>query len=73
LPDRKRVNLTVYNTIGEVVAILVDEVHEEGFHDIQFNAAIYKSGVYFYRIQISDASSGASQSFIETKKMILLR
>jgi hypothetical protein len=73
LPDRKRVNLSVYNIIGEVVTNLVDEIQDEGFHEVEFNAAIYKSGVYFYRIRISDASSGSSQGFIETKKMILLK
>jgi hypothetical protein len=51
----------------------VDEIQDEGFHEVEFNAAIYKSGVYFYRIRISDASSGSSQGFIETKKMILLK
>jgi len=67
------VNLKVYNVIGEVVTVLVDEVQEEGFHEINFNAALYKSGVYFYRIIVGDTPTGSGKSFVETKKMLLLR
>jgi hypothetical protein len=73
LPDRKIVNLTVYNIIGEVVTILVDEIQDEGFHEVEFNAAIYKSGIYFYRIQMGDPSTSSGQGFVETKKMMLLK
>jgi hypothetical protein len=73
LADRMRVKLKVYNPIGEVVTLLVDELQEEGIYEVEFNAALYKNGVYFYRIQMSNASSGSSQVFVETKKMILLK
>ncbi|UCH65008.1 MAG: hypothetical protein JSW63_10400, partial [Ignavibacterium sp.] len=78
LPDRKWVTLMVYNPIGEIVTVLVDELQEEGIHETNFEAALYKSGVYFYRIQISDALTGplmgqSAKVFVETKKMILLK
>ncbi|RPI71993.1 MAG: T9SS C-terminal target domain-containing protein [Ignavibacteriales bacterium] len=38
---------------------------EPGFHRVELNAVNLPGGVYFYRLQ--------SGSFVETKKMILLR
>ena len=57
--------ITVYDIIGSKVAVLVDEDKPAGSYSVQFNANNLPSGVYFYRIQAG--------SFIETKKMILLK
>jgi hypothetical protein len=65
LPSRSHVILTVFNTLGQQVAQLVNEELELGYHEVQFNAANLSSGIYFYRLQ--------SGSFVETKRLILLR
>ena len=65
LPQNSKVNLTVYNTIGEVVQILVDEIQEEGFHEVDFNASELTNGIYFYRLVANDNA--------QVKKMILLK
>ena len=65
LPQAGDVTLKIYNLLGEEVKTLVDEYKEIGKHSVQFNASQLASGIYFYRIQAG--------SFIETKKMILLR
>ena len=61
--------LKVYDIIGNEVATLVDEFREAGRYEINFEASTegqhLASGVYFYRLQ--------SDSFVQTKKMILLR
>ncbi|WP_304129941.1 T9SS type A sorting domain-containing protein [Ignavibacterium album] len=57
--------LKVYDVLGNEVAILVNEEKPSGRYEIEFDASSLTSGVYFYRLQ--------SGSFIETKKMILLR
>ncbi len=57
--------LKVYDVLGNEVEKLVSEEKPAGTYEINFNASALKSGVYFYTL---DAGS-----FIETKKMILLR
>ena len=57
--------LTVYDAIGTEVATIVNEYKEAGRYEIDFNAANLSSGVYYYKLQAG--------SFIETKKMLLLR
>jgi len=44
----------------------------KGIYDIEFDAVNIPRGVYFYRIQVYPANSGAG-NFIETKKMLLLK
>jgi hypothetical protein len=55
----------LFNAIGEEVAIVLNEEKESGYHQVEFNAAILPSGVYFYQLQAG--------SFVETKKMILMK
>jgi hypothetical protein len=43
----------------------MNEEKEVGYHSVDFTASDLPSGVYFYRIQ--------SGSFIDTKKMLLLK
>lgn len=66
-----RVLLTVYNILGRVVAILVNEHQHPGSYEIALgpnanqNISKLSSGVYFYRLQAGN--------FSETKKFVLLR
>ena len=57
--------LKVYNVLGNEVATLVDEYKSAGSYEVEFDASQLTSGIYFYKIQAG--------SFVETKKMILLR
>ncbi len=57
--------LTIYDVLGREVAILVNEQLQPGTYEVEWNAANYSSGIYFYKITSGD--------FIETKKMILLK
>ena len=65
MPRRFHAILTVYNTLGQQVAQLVNSDIDAGYHEIQFNANNLASGVYFYRMQAG--------SFVETKRLIILR
>jgi uncharacterized delta-60 repeat protein len=59
------VQLKVYNVLGEEVATLVNKEQQPGKYEISFDAGRLPSGVYFYRIKAG--------SFVQTKKMILLK
>jgi hypothetical protein len=65
LPQPSHVSLAVYNTLGQLVAQLVDGESEAGYHEIRFEASGLPSGVYFCRIQAG--------SFVDTKKILLVR
>ena len=65
IPSKATMQLNIYNTLGEVIQVLVNEEKPVGYYEIEFDASSFASGVYFYRIQAGD--------FIKTKKMILLK
>jgi photosystem II stability/assembly factor-like uncharacterized protein len=59
------VSLKIYDVLGNEVTTLVNEEKSPGKYDVSFDASSLSSGVYLYTIKAG--------SFIETKKMILLR
>ncbi len=65
LSEAGNVKLSVYNTVGEEVAVLVDGFSESGFFEVSFNASNLPSGVYMYKLQ--------SANSVQTKKMMLLK
>ncbi len=65
LPQRSYVTLTVFNTLGQRVATLVNGEVEAGYHEVKFDASGIASGVYFYRIQAGDVT--------QTRKLCLTR
>jgi len=65
LPKDSDINLTVYDILGEKVVELIDREINAGYHQVKFDASQYASGVYLYRIQAG--------SFVETKKMVLMK
>jgi hypothetical protein len=65
LPKAGQVKLTVYNTIGSKVAIIVNEYKPVGNYTVHFNAANLASGIYLYRLESGNYSSA--------KKFVLLK
>ncbi len=57
--------LKIYDLLGNEVATLINEYKPAGSYQIEWNAGNYPSGVYLYQLR--------SGSFIESKKMILLK
>jgi len=82
VPERSLITLKVYDILGKEVATLVNEEKSIGSFEVEFDATSlstgvsakggYASGVYFYRLQAVPSGRQAG-SFIETKKMVLLR
>ena len=65
LPIKSHVELIIYNTLGESIKHLLNGEKEAGQHSVELNAENLPSGIYFYKLQAG--------SFVETKKMVLLR
>ena len=73
VPGTSNVRLIVYDLLGREVAALVDENKRAGVYEVQFNAGGLASGVYLYRMTAANPPTGSGRSFVETKKLILLR
>ncbi len=65
LPHKSAVQLTVFNTLGQQVAQLVNGDMEAGYHEVRFDGSKLASGVYLYRVQAGN--------FVETRKLLLVR
>ena len=65
LPIAGLVTLRVFDLLGNEVATLVNEYRTAGSYEVEFNASLLSSGVYFYKL-----STG---SFTQTKKLILMK
>ncbi len=65
IPEFSFVTLKVYDVLGSEVATLVNEDKSVGSYEVEFDANELTSGIYFYKIQAG--------SFVETKKMVLMK
>jgi hypothetical protein len=70
LAVESKVNLTVFDVLGQEVANLISSDLTAGSHEIDFNASNFNSGVYFYRL---DATGVDGTNFTSVKKMILTK
>jgi hypothetical protein len=70
VPIRTHVNLEIYNTLGQRLATLVNEVKNDGFYTVTWNGRTDRgisvaSGMYFYQIRAG--------SFTAVRKMLLIK
>ena len=69
IPEEGFVSLKVLDVLGNEITTLVNEEKPAGSYEVEFSTNIgsreLSSGIYFYRLQAG--------SFVETKKMILMR
>lgn len=65
IPESGNVKLSVYNAIGQEVALLINGPVNSGQHEVTFNANSLPSGAYFYKLQ--------SNNSVMVKKMLLLK
>ncbi|MBD3233936.1 MAG: T9SS type A sorting domain-containing protein [candidate division Zixibacteria bacterium] len=54
IPEAGRVNISVYNIMGQKVGTIVDEYKEIGVHEITWDASNLSSGIYFYRLETGE-------------------
>jgi hypothetical protein len=65
LPKESHVKLTIFNSFGTEIEVLVNQDLTQGQHHVQWIPQNNTSGIYLYRLQTS--------GFIDTKKLILHR
>lgn len=65
IPTQTFVSLKIFDLIGREVETIFSGEMRAGGYSKQWNAANYPSGIYLYRLQAG--------SFVETKKLILLK
>ncbi|MFC2119710.1 aryl-sulfate sulfotransferase [Bacteroidota bacterium] len=71
IKERSFVELRIYDILGKEVFILINKEQNTGRYKVEFDASELTSGIYFYRLQVY--APGRAGSFVETKKMILLK
>ncbi len=65
LPARSHVTLSVFNILGQRVAVLEEGDRDAGVHVVAFSGGGFASGVYVYRI--------VAGTYAATKRLLLLR
>ncbi len=65
VPQTAHVRISIYNVLGERVAVLRDEVTAPGVYQTRWEAGTHASGVYFYQMQTTE--------YTVTRKMLLMR
>lgn len=65
IPQSSNVTLTIYNTLGQKIETLVNNLQEAGSYKVQWDANKYSSGMYVYQLH--------SNNTLITKKMILIK
>ncbi|RPH99099.1 MAG: T9SS C-terminal target domain-containing protein [Calditrichaeota bacterium] len=65
LPQAGHARLTVYNTLGKEISVLIDKDMTAGLHRLEWTPENLSSGVYFYQLSAGEYKS--------TRKMILMQ
>ncbi len=65
VPEKSLVRITIFDISGKEVRTIVNAEHHSGNYSVRFDGSGLASGTYFYKIQAG--------SFIETKKMMLIK
>jgi len=65
IPELSFIILKVYDVLGNEIVTLVNEEKPSGSYEVEFFGTGLPSGIYFYQLHTA--------SFVETKKMVLLK
>lgn len=65
LPEASEVRLSVFNVVGQSIAVLEEDMLSAGEHQYEWNAAGFPSGMYIYQLEVGTK--------ILTRKMTLVK
>ena len=71
LPLESKIEISIYNILGQEIKQLANLIESAGYHEITFNANNLASGIYFYRI--TAISTDGKREFNEVKRLVLLK
>ncbi|KAA3617499.1 MAG: T9SS C-terminal target domain-containing protein [Calditrichaeota bacterium] len=66
LPKTSKVDLSIYNLLGQKVISLVNKKQQSGQYAIEWDASGFSTGVYYYQLK-------TDRGYIKTRKLILLK
>jgi hypothetical protein len=64
IPEKGNVELTVYNSVGQKVNTLVNDIQSKGSYEIEFDGSNLSSGIYFYELR-------TNKSYLVSKMLLL--
>jgi len=59
------VKITIYNSVGQKVVELLNELKQPGTYTAEFNGSNFSSGIYFYRL--------VTNGIVITRRMLLIK
>ena len=65
------VRINIYNSLGQEVAEIINNLQSAGNYSVSWNAENYASGIYFYSFEVIDQNNSLLHK--EMKKLILLK
>jgi hypothetical protein len=71
--DEADISLKVFDIVGRETATLVNGHRLPGTYYSMWDATRFPSGIYFYRLQADFVRSGNIGTYVETKKLVLIK
>ncbi len=65
IPESGKVNVSVYNVLGQKIITLVDGIRKMGYHSVEFNGNGLATGMYFYVVRFNEQ--------FQSKRMLLVK
>ena len=69
VPEKANVTIKVYNAIGQMVSLLVNQEMLPGSYKVNFDGKNFPSGIYFYEM----SAVGEKTNYSAVKKMLLVK
>jgi glucose/arabinose dehydrogenase len=71
LPEESSLRITIYNSLGEEMGILIDDTLQAGIYEEVWNADGFPSGVYY--VKINAESLVSNKNFTNVIKMLFIK
>tara|TARA_B100001971_G_C17706417_1_gene294288 strand:+ start:106 stop:366 length:261 start_codon:yes stop_codon:yes gene_type:complete len=65
LSQNIKVQISIYDITGRLIATLINEFRTAGYHSITWDASDFSSGIYFLKM--------SSKKFTETQTLVLIK